>query len=567
MVPTRTQSDAALRSASHVLPGERMALVPAVLLLLACLPFFLGLDHTFWGSETRWAFISRNMLASGDWLEPRLYGDYFYGDKPLLSYWLVALVAAPLGGVSEFTARLPSALAASGAVLVTGWLAARLLGARWSLAAGAVLATSYGYLSWARVASADPLNLLFITAAIAVYVEWLLHRGRWCLPAFFCLLAAGGHAKGTPAILIPVSVVGVDVLLARRWELLREAPRIALWTAVAALVYLAPFGASYLDRGDARLFELMLRENFTRALDAYDHVNPPWYYLGILPLYLLPWTLWLPGGLVAAAGRARERAGVRFALLAFLVIVAVFSASESRRSYYILPALPFAALVLAASWQAAVEALGSGAARAALWRASLFVPAGLFALLLVGVALVALLKGGAHPGLGPIVEALPGLVPVALVLLALGAALVAASVRRRPLTMLVAAGLGAWLIALYFATGVQALREQRKQERQVAAQLLERFPDERVFFYHGAIGPLRWYVGGEDVARERRDVRDALGESGAHALVACSASSCREGFPDERRLVCLPVLDSASPAIGAWIEARDQYRVFRCVRR
>jgi hypothetical protein len=133
--------------------------------------------------------------------------------------------------------------------------------------------------------------------------------------------------------------------------------------------------------------------------------------------------------------------------------------------------------------------------------------------------------------------------------------------------MLVAAGLGAWLIALYFATGVQALREQRKQERHVAAQLLERFPDERVFFYHGAIGPLRWYVGGEDVAREKRDVRDALGESGAHALVACSTSSCREGFPDERWLVCLPVLDSASPAIGAWIEARDQYRVFRCVRR
>ena len=64
-MPTRTQSAAAPPPAGHGLPGERMAL-SAGLLLLACLPFFLGLDHTFWGSETRWAFISRNMLASGD---------------------------------------------------------------------------------------------------------------------------------------------------------------------------------------------------------------------------------------------------------------------------------------------------------------------------------------------------------------------------------------------------------------------------------------------------------------------------------------------------------------------
>jgi hypothetical protein len=135
------------------------------------------------------------------------------------------------------------------------------------------------------------------------------------------------------------------------------------------------------------------------------------------------------------------------------------------------------------------------------------------------------------------------------------------------MAMLVAAGLGAWLIAAYFATGVQALREQRKQERFVAAQVHERFPNERIFFYHGAIGPLRWYVGGEEVAREKRDVREGLAESGAHALVACSTSSCREGFPDERWLICEPVVDASSPAIGEWIEPRDQYRVFRCVRR
>ena len=64
------------------------------------------------GSEGRWLAVANEMLRSGDWLHPTINGVPYF-DKPLISYWLIAIVSLLQGGeVNEFSARLPSALAA-----------------------------------------------------------------------------------------------------------------------------------------------------------------------------------------------------------------------------------------------------------------------------------------------------------------------------------------------------------------------------------------------------------------------------------------------------------------------
>lgn len=548
-----------------LLPGQRPARWVWFALLLVCVPFFLQLDHTFWGSETRWAFISQIMLDTGEWFDPQL-GWRFYGDKPLLSYWTIVLAALPSGTVDEVASRLPSALAAVGTVWISAWMAARLHGRSAAFWTGALLATAYGFFSWARVASADMLNLFFTVAALAVYVESVVAWRRWQIPLFFVLLALGGHAKGTPAILVPLAVAAVDVLVARRTELLRHLGWIAVWALAFVLLYAAPFVASWLARGDWALFDLMWRENVTRATDAYDHVAPVWYYLAIVPLLFLPWSAFLPAALVGGARGARVDRGVRFAFIAFVVILVLFSASESRRTYYILPILPFAALLVVAVAQQVLAALRDGA-RPWVGEGWLSVPL-VVSGGLVGLAGVAVLAGGViSEPLRAIEAALPGSRLLALGLGALGVAAAVSAWRghtARGLRFVAALAFG---IALAFSTSVQALRDTLKVERSFAAEIRERFPDQRLAYFHGAAGALRFYAGGNDVAGKPGDIVRMLEQSGDSILVVCTTSSCERWLPVENRLVCQPRAEAGSPAVGPWIPAKPQYALYLCVRR
>lgn len=548
-----------------LLPGERPPGWVWLALGLACVPFFLQLDYTFWGSETRWAFVSRIMLDTGSWFDPQL-GWRFYGDKPLLSYWTIVLAALPSGHVNEVTSRLPSALAGVGTVWVSAWMAARLHGRGAAFWTGAVLATAYGVFSWARVASADMLNLFFSVAALAVYVESVVAWRSWQVPLFFVLLAVGGHAKGTPAILVPLAVAGVDAAVARRTDLLRHIGWIAVWALVFVLLYAAPFVASWHARGDWALFDLMWRENVTRATDAYDHVEPVWYYLAIVPLLFLPWSAFLPAALVGGVRGARVDRGVRFALIGFVVVLVLFSASESRRTYYILPILPFAALLVVAVARRVVAARRDGA-RPWLGEGWLAIPV-LLTGALVGLAGIVVVAGGViSPPLGAIEAVLPGSRPLAFGLGAVGvAAAVSAWHGRTEQGLRLVAAL-AFGIALAFSTSVQTLRDARKVERRFAAEIRERFPDQRVAYFHGADGAMRWYAGGDDVASKPGDIVHMIEQSGDSIFVVCATSSCERWLPVENRLVCQPRAEAVSPALGPWIPAKTQYALYFCVRR
>ena len=95
---------------------------------LTLILFFTGLgERDLWAPvEPRYAEIARIMYANGEWVVPRINGD-FYTDKPILYFWLVLIASKIAGGVNEWTVRLPSALAGIGFVLTTYLYRPRLL--------------------------------------------------------------------------------------------------------------------------------------------------------------------------------------------------------------------------------------------------------------------------------------------------------------------------------------------------------------------------------------------------------------------------------------------------------
>ncbi len=137
--------------------------------LYLCYFSHLGTIGLVGPDEPRYAWIARAMAETGDWITPRLYGKPWF-EKPPLYYWGAAL-SFKLFGVSEATARLPSAISALLATLALAWLALRLYGAetaRWLLL---LLPTTVGMIGFSHAAATDmPFSAMLTIAMVAAGV-------------------------------------------------------------------------------------------------------------------------------------------------------------------------------------------------------------------------------------------------------------------------------------------------------------------------------------------------------------------------------------------------------------
>jgi 4-amino-4-deoxy-L-arabinose transferase-like glycosyltransferase len=128
--------------------------------------FYYGLGSSeLWRTESLRAIIAQQMLDSGDWIVPRLYGEPLF-TKPPGMYVAIALCSLPVGHVTEVSARLPSALAATGCVLLFWWYFKRQLGRVAGLAAGLILPMSLMWLDKASAAEIDMLQVFWVTASL-----------------------------------------------------------------------------------------------------------------------------------------------------------------------------------------------------------------------------------------------------------------------------------------------------------------------------------------------------------------------------------------------------------------
>ncbi|HVP10910.1 MAG TPA: glycosyltransferase family 39 protein [Phycisphaerae bacterium] len=340
--------------------GRKYSLAPDVAILLAGAVLLLwGLgDRSLWRSEGRWAEIPREMVLSGDYFHPTTGGE-LYNDKPLLTYWLRIAAAKLTGNLDEFAVRLPGALAGLIAVGATMWLGRRLWSAPVGWIAGAMLATAWGFVFHARTAEADMENLAAIMLAIAWYWYKRDRPGFVAFLVFWLIAFVGALTKGLTAVIVPVLAILPDIIEHKRWrQVLTLSNIVAL--ILAAAIYFAPFiyaATTKTDTYRADGLALVIRENVTRFFNAFDHKGPPYLYFIALPGLLMPWAPLLIAAVIGLIMiRKSLDAPTRWLAWAAFVIFVFFTLSESRRSYYILPVLPLAALMVGIIWAHAKDA-------------------------------------------------------------------------------------------------------------------------------------------------------------------------------------------------------------------
>ncbi len=316
--------------------------------------FFAGLQviGLVGADEPRYAQIAREMLLRHDWVTPVLFGHPWL-EKPPLLYWGMMLSYKAAGGIFDWAARLPSAVLTT-AMIVFVYVWARRLRPGMQLDAALITAASVLVLGFGRAASTDmPLTALFTMAMLSWYGWYATEKRRWLL-LFYFFLALATLAKGPVAVLLAALIVTALAAVRRDWRLLLR----TLWP-FGVLLYLAVALPWFIavQRANPEFFRVFILEhNVARfATDLYRHKQPFWYYLPVLLIGLLPWTVFTIAAVVDAVRDWRysveEPAGQEdlrtFLTLWLLLPVLFFSLSQSKLPGYILPAIPAGAILLA----------------------------------------------------------------------------------------------------------------------------------------------------------------------------------------------------------------------------
>ena len=309
---------------------------------------FLGSFGLLEPDEGRFAQIGREMAATGDFLVPRLNGiEQFY--KPPLVYWISA-VGYRVFGVSEWTARLPSALAFAGVIWLTGWMGWRLRGRKVGWMAALILGSMVEPYALGRQITLDMSLTFWITAALACLVEvGVGSRRRWAGYLFFVCMGLGFLAKGPMAWVVPLSAALVWGGMAKRKGEKLDLP----WglgipmTFGVAMSWFVTVCWRYPELWKYFLgYELV--ERF--ASTTHGRSKPWWFFLPILLIGTVPWTGFLPGLIRQSLIKMKDQKlspvlwGVGAAIVIPFVVV---SSSGSKLLTYILPIYPPLALALA----------------------------------------------------------------------------------------------------------------------------------------------------------------------------------------------------------------------------
>jgi 4-amino-4-deoxy-L-arabinose transferase-like glycosyltransferase len=339
-------------------PQSELKISVGVLLLVVIVAWLANLElrGLFIPDEGRYAEIAREMLASGDWITPRL-NDLKYFEKPPLQYWLTAISYIAFGE-DEWTARLPPAILGICSIAMVGYTARRIWNSRAELFAIIVLSSNWAfYLSGQYLTLDMTLSALlgiamccFLIAQSGTPIASLKYK--WMLFAWtgigFAFLS-----KGLIAFVIPGITLVVYSFWTRSVRIWKELSLVS--GTIVVLLISMPWLILVQVRNPEFFQFFFVHEQFQRfSTDVHSRTGAWWYYVPILFVGFLPWTPALvhylrdfcKASLQISTRRTTEFEAERFCLSWVLAILVFFSMSHSKLPGYIIPAFPALALLL-----------------------------------------------------------------------------------------------------------------------------------------------------------------------------------------------------------------------------
>ncbi|AZN36119.1 phospholipid carrier-dependent glycosyltransferase [Iodobacter ciconiae] len=321
-----------------------------ILILLSVLWFgTLGHRKLITPDEGRYAEISREMVASGNWNTPRLNGIKYF-EKPALQYWTTA-AAFKMLGESDFIARLWPATTGFLSLLAVFFTSRKIWGEATAWLAGGILASSVWWIGNGHFLTLDMGVSAFLTFSLCGFL--LAQRdgaspkeNRNGMLIAWTSIALAVLSKGLIGLVLPgIAIVAYSIICRdlKLWTRLHLFKGLAL-----ALLITVPWFLTVSKANPEFAQFFFIHEHFERFLSTeHRREGPIWYFFPILAVGLLPWTSLLPQALKKSWQSNEQFKTNRFLLIWSIFIFAFFSKSGSKLPSYILPIFPALAMLMA----------------------------------------------------------------------------------------------------------------------------------------------------------------------------------------------------------------------------
>ncbi len=304
---------------------------------------------------------AREMVLSHDWVTLHTDGIRYLEKAPLM-YWDVA-TSYVLFGVSDWATRLPLMLGVLALLMVTYKLGKHVYGETGGLYSAVVLATAVGPYIFTRFQIPDLMVGLWLTLGFYFFLRSLKEEppSRLSCWGFAVACALNVLTKGLIGLVFPAGAIGLYLMLTGNLRHLLKLRPVS--STVVFLLVAAPWHVLAALRNPSQgpvhgfLWFYFVNEHFLRYVNkrvppGYDTV-PLLIFWGLLILWLMPWSAFLPQALRQVPWRwrqlrarldARQKANLLFAL--WTLVIVVFFSFSTRQEYYTIPAVPALALLV-----------------------------------------------------------------------------------------------------------------------------------------------------------------------------------------------------------------------------
>lgn len=298
-------------------------------------------------NELRYLSIADEAIANG-----HLFAFYNHGipyaDKPPLYFWIVMLCRLLFGHHSCLALSMFSLIPAFAIVgIMDRWVMKGKSAMNRMSVAGMTL-TCVMFLGTMVVLRMDMLMCLFIVLALWTFYRMYTGEGSrrqdsLTLPLWIFLAL---FTKGPVGLLMPPLAIAVFLAVKRDWKGFRKYLGLKTWSIIAALsaVWLT---CVWLEGGPEYINNLLFKQTVGRAVNAFTHARPFWFYLVTLLWCLAPYTLLLIGSFMASLLPVRKAGAEKSSDLEILFLctiistIAMLSSFSSKLPIYLVPVLPF----------------------------------------------------------------------------------------------------------------------------------------------------------------------------------------------------------------------------------
>lgn len=298
-------------------------------------------------NELRYLSIADEAIANG-----HLFAFYNHGipyaDKPPLYFWIVMLCRLLFGHHSCLALSMFSLIPAFAIVgIMDRWVMKGKSAMNRMSVAGMTL-TCVMFLGTMVVLRMDMLMCLFIVLALWTFYRMYTGEGSrrqdsLTLPLWIFLAL---FTKGPVGLLMPPLAIAVFLAVKRDWKGFRKYLGLKTWGIIAALsaVWLT---CVWLEGGLEYINNLLFKQTVGRAVNAFTHARPFWFYLVTILWCLAPYTLLLIGSFMASLLPVRKPGAEKSSDLEILFLctiistIAMLSSFSSKLPIYLVPVLPF----------------------------------------------------------------------------------------------------------------------------------------------------------------------------------------------------------------------------------